>query len=89
MLDIFQIKFNKSNVKESHIPIEALYNNIVNKVKLKELQLGMKPKEFTFKSVDNIHAIKSVEPYKHPKDKTSSKIMANRLSTTSMNQDLK
>ena len=29
----FNISSNKSNIKESHIPVEALYNNIVNKVK--------------------------------------------------------
>ena len=49
----------------------------------------MRPKEFTFKGVDDVKVIKSVDPFPKPKDRTSSKIMINRLSTSSMNQDLK
>lgn len=93
----FRVKFNKFYVKDSNIPLEALYNDIVNKVKSKELLLNMRPKEFSFSSVDNIQNIKSVDqlqsnihkPHKIKIDYMDNRIVLNEKKKSTKNDLLK
>lgn len=52
MLNDQQFKIDKYNVRDSKVPIEALYNTYVNKVKAKELRECMRPREVKFQFLD-------------------------------------
>ena len=51
-LNTNKYQFNTFQIKESQIPIEALYNFYVDKIKAKEKELNWRSREFHFKYVD-------------------------------------